>query len=227
MSKLTIRDYYNDFISRTQNYKNMTFDEYKRLLSKYYVEVMNSVVEGNGVQLSNGLGILIIEYEDMSEVKKHNVIDWPATQRRKKEILIKPFSQTKPPENIKRRTEKQLQRYINESKTYLVNMAKWKAAEEYAKAGLSYDGVDCIVYKEADYKIRVMIVKPDISNTNDMCLVPTNTLPKETKGLTHKELAEKFTDRRLGLLKYNFRTRAEINMYRDKLNYLRYKHKMI
>ena len=83
MSKLTIRDYYNDFISRTQNYKNMTFDEYKRLLSKYYVEVMNSVVEGNGVQLSNGLGILIIEYEDMSEVKKHNVIDWPATQRRK------------------------------------------------------------------------------------------------------------------------------------------------
>lgn len=48
-------------------------------------------------------------------------------------IEIKPFSQTKPPENIKRRTEKQLQRYINESKTYLVNVAKWKAAEEYAK----------------------------------------------------------------------------------------------
>lgn len=198
MSKLTIRDYYNDFISRTQNYKDMTFDEYKRLLSKYYIEVMNSVVEGNGVQLSNGLGILIIEYEDMSEVKKHNVIDWPATQRRKKEILEKGL---KPYDKIE--------------------------AEEYAKAGLSYDGVDCIVYKDADYKIRVMIVKPDISNTNDMCLVPTNTLPKETKGLTHKELAEKFTDRRLGLLKYNFRTRAEINMYRDKLNYLKYKHKMI
>lgn len=198
MSKLTIRDYYNDFISRTQNYKDMTFDEYKRLLSKYYVEVMNSVVEGNGVQLSNGLGILIIEYEDMSEVKKHNVIDWPATQRRKKEILEKGL---KPYDKIE--------------------------AEEYAKAGLPYDGVDCIVYKDADYKIRVMIIKPDISNTNDMCLVPTNTLPKETKGLTHKELAEKFTDKKLGFLKYNFRTRAEINMYRDKLNYLKYKHKMI
>jgi hypothetical protein len=44
-------------------------------------------------------------------------------------IEVKPFRQTKPPEKQKRKTR----RYLNEVTTYLVNEAKWKAAEEYCE----------------------------------------------------------------------------------------------
>jgi hypothetical protein len=44
-------------------------------------------------------------------------------------IEVKPFRQTQPPVVQKRKTKK----YINEVTTYLVNDAKWKAAESYCK----------------------------------------------------------------------------------------------
>jgi hypothetical protein len=44
-------------------------------------------------------------------------------------IEVKPKKQTKPPKEPKRKTN----RYINEVATYLVNQAKFKAANEYCK----------------------------------------------------------------------------------------------
>ena len=44
-------------------------------------------------------------------------------------VEVKPFKQTKPPEIQKRKTR----RYLNEVTTYLVNEAKWKAAENFCK----------------------------------------------------------------------------------------------
>ena len=44
-------------------------------------------------------------------------------------IEVKPFKQTKPPQTPARKTR----RYLNEVTTYVVNEAKWKAAEEYCK----------------------------------------------------------------------------------------------
>jgi len=44
-------------------------------------------------------------------------------------IEVKPKKQTKPPKEPKRKTK----RYINEVATYLVNQAKFKAANEYCK----------------------------------------------------------------------------------------------
>jgi hypothetical protein len=44
-------------------------------------------------------------------------------------IEVKPFKQTKPPVVQKRKTK----RYVNEVTTYLVNQAKWKAANDYCK----------------------------------------------------------------------------------------------
>lgn len=42
-------------------------------------------------------------------------------------IEVKPKKQLKPPKEPKRRTK----RYLQECATYMVNQAKWKAAEEY------------------------------------------------------------------------------------------------
>lgn len=44
-------------------------------------------------------------------------------------VEVKPYRQTQPPQNQKHKTK----RYLNEVTTYLVNDAKWKAAEKYCK----------------------------------------------------------------------------------------------
>jgi hypothetical protein len=44
-------------------------------------------------------------------------------------VEVKPYKQTQPPQYPGRRT----QRYLTESTTFVVNQAKWKAADNYAK----------------------------------------------------------------------------------------------
>lgn len=44
-------------------------------------------------------------------------------------VEVKPYKQTQPPQQPKRKTKK----YLNEVTTYLVNEAKWKAATEFCK----------------------------------------------------------------------------------------------
>lgn len=48
-------------------------------------------------------------------------------------VEVKPEAQTVPPAAPKKITEKSKMRYINESKTYGVNAAKWEAATKFAK----------------------------------------------------------------------------------------------
>lgn len=48
-------------------------------------------------------------------------------------IEIKPYEQTLPPKEPKRKTQKAIKRYNNEILTYQKNQDKWKAAEEWAR----------------------------------------------------------------------------------------------
>lgn len=48
-------------------------------------------------------------------------------------VEIKPYNQTIIPTPPKRRTEKTLNRYINESKTFLINQAKWQTINEFCR----------------------------------------------------------------------------------------------
>ena len=47
-------------------------------------------------------------------------------------VEIKPYEQTKPPKEPKRKTKKAMNNYKNAVKTYAVNQAKWKAARDFA-----------------------------------------------------------------------------------------------
>lgn len=54
-------------------------------------------------------------------------------------IEIKPKEQTIPPKEPKRKTEKNMARYIEAVKTYMVNQAKWDAARDFcAKHGIEF-----------------------------------------------------------------------------------------
>lgn len=56
-------------------------------------------------------------------------------EKRKEKVLIevKPYAQTQPPKVQNTKRNKPTKRYLNEVKTWGINSAKWKAAEEFCK----------------------------------------------------------------------------------------------
>ena len=78
----------------------------------------------------------VVPYRSPVDNRIHRYfIDFQVQLRNKDGILetylveIKPDSQTKPPKFPGRRT----QRYLTEASTFMVNQAKWKAADAFAK----------------------------------------------------------------------------------------------
>ena len=74
---------------------------------------------------------IIIPYKSPIDGKWHRYYPdfWVKTSKGESIIEIKPKKQTKPPkENPKHRI-----RYLREVKTFVVNEAKWKAAEEFCE----------------------------------------------------------------------------------------------
>ena len=74
---------------------------------------------------------IIIPYKSPIDGKWHRYYPdfWVKTSNSESIIEIKPKKQTKPPkENPKHR-----RRYLREVKTFVVNEAKWKAAEEFCE----------------------------------------------------------------------------------------------
>jgi hypothetical protein len=89
--------------------------------------------------LAYGSEEIKIPYISPIDNKYHTYfMDFIVITKEKKVILIevKPHSQTIPPRKTQTKTE---QRLLLETKTYLVNRAKWKATEEYCeKKGWSF-----------------------------------------------------------------------------------------
>ncbi|QGZ13926.1 head closure [Rhizobium phage RL38J1] len=54
-------------------------------------------------------------------------------------VEIKPYGQTQPPSEPNKKSNKAMLRYRDEISTYLINMAKWKAASEFcARNGMRF-----------------------------------------------------------------------------------------
>ncbi|QIG67988.1 head completion protein [Rhizobium phage RHph_Y68] len=63
-------------------------------------------------------------------------------------VEIKPYGQTIPPVEPTKKSNKAMGRYREEMSTYLINMAKWKAASEFcAKNGMRF-----LVYTERELR---------------------------------------------------------------------------
>ncbi len=61
-------------------------------------------------------------------------------------VEVKPYYQTEPPQPIKTNSKKQRQRLIEETMTFGVNQAKWKAAKEFCQKR----GMDFVVITEKE-----------------------------------------------------------------------------
>lgn len=82
-------------------------------------------------------------------------------------VEIKPFTQTKPPKYPGRKTK----RYINEGLSYVKNVNKWKAAEEFCKDR----GWDFVIWTEKE--LEAQGIKP--KSTKALKPLPPFRKPKK------------------------------------------------
>jgi len=96
---------------------------------------------------------IIVTYKDpMSGTKRRYYVDVYLKHRtkdgevRKKLVEVKPAKQCRPPKIPQRKTK----RYLREVEAYIINQAKWKAADRYAKK----NGMDFVVFTEKELGIH-------------------------------------------------------------------------
>lgn len=121
---------------KPKNYKKYKGDPTKIVYRSLWERRFMQYCDDNTNILEWGSEEIIIPYISPVDNKVHRYFpDFYIKYRNTKgEVLheiieVKPKKQTKPPKEPKRKTK----RYINEVATYLVNQAKFKAANEYCK----------------------------------------------------------------------------------------------
>jgi len=121
---------------KPKNYKKYTGDPTKIVYRSLWERRFMQYCDDNNNIIEWGSEEIIIPYISPVDKKVHRYFpDFYIKYRNTRgEVLheiieVKPKKQTKPPKEPKRKTK----RYINEVATYLVNQAKFKAANEYCK----------------------------------------------------------------------------------------------
>lgn len=180
------------------NRSKISFQDYKDIVKDYYCKCNDLLIEGKGIELSHDLGTIVLNAHDGGkEGYKLNPIDYQATAKKKAEIIAKGLKPYNPEE-----------------------------AEEYKKAGIPYDGIDCIVRKETAVRIFCELLGSGAFPGSYLKFMPANTVPKDLRGQSYKELAKTTTDKKLSFRKYYLIGRAQIEVYRNDVNILRYKHEI-
>jgi hypothetical protein len=146
--------------------KNITPDEYKQYLKKFYYKVHEFLLQGQGYQFTNGIGIVCVNYWKMTEdEKKRPYLDFYETKKAKKALI-----------------EKGLRPYSA------------KEAREYAKQGIPYDGVPYAVYKKEDSYYEIRLTNTYINGITKLIFTKIEHVDAKLKGMTFKEIADNYVN---------------------------------
>lgn len=117
---------------------NLKYSKYRTLVANYYNQVHKTLLQGMGYEFGYGIGTFVINRWKMKKaaMAKKKVIDFAATNKKKKELLEKGC------------------------KLYNDIEAAW-----YKKNGLPYDGVDYRVYMTKDWFYEFTIINSKIFST--------------------------------------------------------------
>lgn len=82
----------------------------------------------------NSEGVVIPYFNPIKDKISRYYIDFMIQTKSNTFIVeIKPFAETKPPKPPRKKTDKSIKNYMKSLQTYQVNIAKWSAAEDFAK----------------------------------------------------------------------------------------------
>lgn len=133
--------------NRIQYRNNISYNEFKEYIKRYYQQVSKEILYGRVYKFSNGVGNLLIERisNECYEEGSNKFPDWQATKKAKADLIAKG-----------------LKPYDNEE------------AKLYADANKEYDGVKYVIYLNHPFTYRVMLCDRRFANMH-YCMFKSNT----------------------------------------------------
>lgn len=188
---------YTKLIELANRRKDIKFKTYQDYISKFYNKVHKCVLEGYGYKFSYGIGTYCINYWkfDPDKMKSNKVLDYKATNLKKKELLARGI------------------------KLYDKDEAKW-----YAERNMPYDGVDYRVYKTESYFYDITFIKSTIMKHNVLEYKRTDYVNKKLRGLSYTEIADKYVKyiEDIYELPVDIKYKLNILLYKEPTKYLNY-----
>lgn len=154
---------YKKLIELATKRNKLKLRDYKRYVNAFYIKVHKCLLEGNGYKFAYGIGTYVINHWklDGDKIKKRYILDYAATQAKKKELLEK---------GIKLYDEKE---------------AAW-----YAARHIPYDAVDYRVWRNDTDWYEFAFIDSTISKNYPLDHKHTEYVNSKYRGLGYKIVAD-------------------------------------
>ena len=173
----------------------ITPKQYKEYLRKYYMQsVHKALLNGYAYRFSHGIGDVMINYWKYVDGVRSKIVDWAATNKRKKEIL-----------------EAGLKLYDKDE------------AEIYKIRGLKYDGIPYVVYKTNKEYYDIEIANCRAFSKANIKFKHANYIPAKFRQKTHDEIANQFNSvDEIAIQDLGIRHKLIVSLEKDPTLYLKY-----
>ena len=182
-------------IELANNRSKITPKQYKEYIKKYYMQsVHKTLLDGNAYRFSHGIGDLMINYWKYVNGVRGKIVDWNATNKRKKEIL-----------------DAGLKLYDKEE------------AEIYKIRGLKYDGIPYVVYKTNNEYFDIELVNCKSFSKKNIKFKHANYIPAKFRKRTPEDIANEFNSvDDIAVQDLGIRHKLVVSLEKDPTIYLRY-----
>lgn len=182
-------------IELANNRSKITPKQYKEYIKKYYMQsVHKTLLDGNAYRFSHGIGDLMINYWKYVNGVRSKIVDWNATNKRKKEIL-----------------DAGLKLYDKEE------------AEIYKIRGLKYDGIPYVVYKTNNEYFDIELVNCKSFSKKNIKFKHANYIPAKFRKRTPEDIANQFNSvEEIAVQDLGIRHKLIVALEKDPTIYLKY-----
>lgn len=182
-------------IELANNRSKITPKQYKEYIKKYYMQsVHKTLLDGNAYRFSHGIGDLMINYWKYVNGVRGKIVDWNATNKRKKEIL-----------------DAGLKLYDKEE------------AEIYKIRGLKYDGIPYVVYKTNNEYFDIELVNCKSFSKKNIKFKHANYIPAKFRKRTPEDIANQFKSvEEIAVQDLGIRHKLIVSLEKDPTIYLKY-----
>lgn len=182
-------------IELANNRSKITPKQYKEYIKKYYMQgVHKTLLDGHAYRFSHGIGDLMINYWKYVNGVRGKIVDWNATNKRKKEIL-----------------DAGLKLYDKEE------------AEIYKIRGLKYDGIPYVVYKDNNEYFDIELVNCKSFSKKNIKFKHANYIPAKFRKRTPEDIANQFNSvEEIAIQDLGIRHKLIVALEKDPTIYLKY-----
>lgn len=182
-------------IELSKQRSKITPKQYKEYLRKYYMQsVHKALLNGYAYRFSHGIGDVMINYWKYVDGVRSKIVDWAATNKRKKEIL-----------------EAGLKLYDKDE------------AEIYKIRGLKYEGIPYVVYKTNKEYYDIEIANCRAFSKANIKFKHANYIPAKFRQKTPDEIANQFNSvDEIAIQDLGIRHKLIVSLEKDPTLYLKY-----